>query len=115
MSDQRNFTVHVHHNADHVVATPVGSASSEVAEILKQKLAAIHDENPTRVILDMSQLNYVTSVALGTLISFVEKRQKAGGKVQFVSLQPDVSRILEIAHLDTRMELYPNIAEALNH
>ncbi|NDI17045.1 MAG: anti-sigma factor antagonist [Verrucomicrobia bacterium] len=49
------------------------------------------------VVLDMAELNYVSSAGLRSILQALKKLQPKGGSLRLSSLQPDVQRLLELS------------------
>jgi anti-sigma B factor antagonist len=81
--------------------------SAEVAAALEE-LAA---DGPSRVIIDLSEVAFVDSTALGTLVE--ARRQIGGDGLVLVAPGPDVARALEISGLDQHFTVRGSVDEAL--
>ena len=71
-------------------------------------------ENTTKVIFDLSALDYVDSTGIGVIVMSVAKMTRAGGQLQLASLQPRILELLRVTKLDQVWRLYPTVAEAAN-
>ncbi|WP_437202837.1 STAS domain-containing protein [Planctomicrobium sp. SH664] len=52
-----------------------------------------------RMILDLSSVSYLTSIAVATLIDLHRKLQDVNGRLVLCGLQPTVAKILQTSHL----------------
>jgi anti-sigma B factor antagonist len=78
-------------------------------------LAAAVQHPDLPVVLDLSQVNYVPSLALGTLVMLMRHLKNSNRRFMLVGLQPDVRTVLTITRLDKLFEIHPNLAEALKN
>lgn len=61
-------------------------------------------ERPTRVLIDVGNLDFIDSTGLGTLV-FLLKLMGEGGRVAVLGAKPNVRRLFEITRLDTVFRL----------
>jgi anti-sigma B factor antagonist len=101
--------------ADHILAVV---NQPQLNDTLLDKLhadtlaaAAQHPDLP--VVLDLSLVNYVPSLALGTLVMLMRHLKNSNRRFMLVGLQPDVRTVLTITRLDKLFEIHPNLPEAL--
>lgn len=72
----------------------------ENLEQFGQELSFVAESHsPCRMVCDMSQVRYLTSSAIGKLISLHRKMSRANGRMILCSLQPTVKQILDTSHL----------------
>jgi anti-sigma B factor antagonist len=67
------------------------------------------------VALDLTQVKYVPSMALGTLVMLMRHLQKSKQRFLLMGLQPEVRTVLAITRLDKLFEIHPNLEAALAH
>lgn len=80
--------------------------SADVAAALEEVAAEDH----RRVVIDLSEVEFVDSTALGTL---VEARKQIGGEaLVLVAPRPDVSRALEVSGLNKHFSVSDSVADA---
>ena len=80
--------------------------TADVATALEELPA----DGTTRVIIDLSDVVFVDSTALGTL---VEARRLLGQNLVLVAPGPDVARALEVSGLDQHFTVRDSVDEAL--
>ena len=71
------------------------------------------DDVPT-VILDLSEVPYIDSSGLGSLVSAQVSRQKAGHKVVLSGVNERVMRLLEITKVESLFLVFASVGEALD-
>lgn len=82
-------------------------------EVRTALLHLLQQNNPKRLVLNLSQVPYMDSSAIAVLVEALQKLRKAGGKLCLTGLQPRVKGLLEIARLDTIFVITQDEAEAL--
>jgi anti-sigma B factor antagonist len=80
-----------------------GEESASLRDTVKKLLP----EN-RRLLLQLSEVAYVDSGGLGTLVGLFLSARKAGAAMKLASPTPRVSELLEITKLGTVLEVYPS-------
>ena len=65
-----------------------------------------------RIILDCSNLGYVSSLGLGSLVALEAKLRRQGGAVKLAGVQGNLAEILSLVRLDAVFGIYGDIAYA---
>ena len=82
-------------------------------EDMEWAVDALIRENRKKVVLDLSELNYVDSMGVGILVMCSGKMTRAGGELRMASLQPRIAELMKITKLDQIFLLYPTAAAAI--
>jgi anti-sigma B factor antagonist len=72
-------------------------------------------DNRTKVVFDLSELDYVDSMGVGILVMCSGKLTRAGGELRMASLQPRIAELIKITRLDQIFRLYPTAAVAIEN
>lgn len=70
------------------------------------------DEGPKNIILDLSQIDFVDSSGLGSLVQLVKKTQELGGTLQIVS-SSRVTQTVKLVRLEKFLSLQSSVDDAL--
>jgi len=81
--------------------------------ILPFQNALRREENAESVILDLSEVPYLDSSGLGSLVSAYVSRQKAGRRVALSGVNERVFRLFEITRVESLFLIFPTIDDAL--
>ena len=113
MSGATELVVDVEAISDGVILRPKGDVDMARSPALRTKLTAALKGNPARLVLDLSEVPYMDSSGLATLIEALQTTRK--NKIKFIvcNLMPRVRSILEIARLTTVFTVVENRDEAL--
>jgi anti-sigma B factor antagonist len=76
--------------------------------------AAAAQQSNLPVILDMSNVSFVPSSALGALVTLMRSSKKDNRRFILVGLQAEVRTTLAITHLDKLLEIHPRFEDALS-
>ena len=86
-----------------------GDESSLLRDEVKK---AIADGNK-RIVLNLSEVNYIDSGGLGTLVALHTTAHNAGGSIKLANLTKRVGDLLQVTKLLTVFEVYNSEYEAL--
>ena len=75
---------------------------SEFTEIVKEK---------RKVVVDLSQVTFIASLGIRTLITGAKAATNNGGKMVLLNPQPNVEQVLRTTHVDTVMPIIHDSAE----
>ena len=97
------------------VISPQGVLDASTSGQLSNRIQKLFDEakEPSHFLLDMAQVKYISSVGLGTLISFVKRSKEKNMTFALYDTQLPVQRVLEISRLDFLL-VKPESLEAEN-
>ena len=90
-----------------------GGVDSTTHDQFVEAMEAILDQGETKVVLDLTDLTYINSMGLGTLVSLHKRFKKAGAALKFANLHTNVGTVLRFAHLDHLFDLYDGVPEAV--
>ena len=97
-----------------VVLAPNGEFDIGTVDILREELHDVLEKN-THVVLDLSGVGFLDSLALGSIVSAAKKARDAGGWLRLVAPSTPVRRALRITQIDTVLGLYDTVAQAIAH
>jgi anti-sigma B factor antagonist len=85
--------------------------SPSVAASLNQMI----EKKPERMVVDLSDVTYIDSAGLASLIEAMQKVESYGGKFVLAGLQETVRSIFEISRLDQVFQIFPDADAALRN
>lgn len=85
---------------------------AEVAIEFKDKMRDETSDGPERIILDLSQVEFVDSSGLGAIVAAM-KQLGVGRKLDLCGLTQSVDNVFRLTRMDTVFRLYPSIDTAL--
>ena len=97
---------------DATVVQLAGELDLYNAPELRETLVALAGESPARLVLDLAEVEFVDSTALGVLI---EARARMENRKAFLLAAPglETHRALQISGLDQHLTVHATLAEAL--
>lgn len=87
----------------------VGSVDS-----LERELADVFDRGGRRVVVDLSGVSFIDSVALGALVRDAKRFRASGGAFVVVADDPRILRVFEITGLDRLFAIERSLAEGVD-
>lgn len=91
----------------------VERASVKEADELKAKLIDAIDDGYKKIIIDLSECDFVDSSFLGVLVNSLKKVVKLEGDLKLVGFRPAVRAMFELTRLFRVFESFSNLQEAV--
>ncbi len=91
-----------------------GEVDVYTAPQLKQQIITMLDSNITNIIVDLTNVEYLDSTALGVLIGGLKRLRERDGSLDLVIPNPRIRRIFEITGLDKIFDIHQTLDEAQN-
>ena len=89
-----------------------GELDLHVAPELQDLIDSVADEGVKLIVLDLSEVTFIDSMAFGVLLRAVTRVRRSGGDVRLVVPSPELRRIFEITLLDQFFSLDSTREEA---
>jgi anti-sigma B factor antagonist len=70
-------------------------------------------EGRTRMVLDLTDVEFIDSTGLSVLLNALRRVTRAGGRMALVCTNPTVLRLFEITKLDSTFDIFSGIGPAL--
>ena len=99
--------------AGHHVIAARGEIDLFTAPDLKQVLTDTIEGGAHRVVLDLSEVSFLDSTALGVLIGAVKRLRSRGGALAIVNTDASIAKTFQITGLDQIFTIVPTRDEAL--
>jgi len=89
-----------------------GEADVVTAPEIKEALSEIAGRSST-VVVDMSQLTFIDSTALGVLVVAGRRLAESDGELRLAGLQPHIRKVFDITGLDTAFPIHVDVEAAV--
>jgi anti-sigma B factor antagonist len=99
--------------AGHYVIAARGEIDLFTAPELKQVITDVIESGERRVAIDLSEVSFLDSTALGVLIGAVKRLRSRGGALAVVNTDSSIAKTFEITGLDQIFTIVSSRAEAL--
>ena len=84
-------------------------------QIIGNQLFGLVDEDGRKkIVLDFTNVEYLSSAALGKLITMEKKVKAARGKLRLCNIRPDILEVFSITRLDKLFDIHKDEEAALD-
>lgn len=98
-----------------VILAPDGRLDSNSAPTLEQEIGTIgSDEDGHHLLLDFSNVEYISSAGLRVVLKTVKERQAASKSFAVSNMQDHVREVFEISGFDSYVKIHPDTLQALD-
>lgn len=98
-----------------IVFSAAGELDLHVAPELQDRIEAAIEDGARLVVLDLSEVTFIDSMALGVLLGAANQLRRSGGHLRLVVPSRELRRIFEISLLDRVFALDSTREEACAH
>ncbi len=92
---------------------PSGRLDAVASPAFEETLMRLLDQGERRLVIDFSDLTYVSSAGLRVLVSVAKNLQKAEGKLALAALNEHIREVFKIAGFTSVFSIYPTCDEAV--
>lgn len=99
--------------------TRVGFRDASILDVLTiQKIGRelymlVEEQNRKRVVLDFADVRFLSSQALGVLVTLRRKADKASATVYLAAVRPELKKVFEITNLHKMFKFFPSGDDAV--
>ncbi len=103
-----------HHEVrdDILVLAPKGRMDANTAKSFEEQSTSLLDNGPVRVVVDLSDIDYISSAGLRALLYLAQHLKSAGGKLTLCGAGAKVSDIIRICGFDSVFGLHASFEDA---
>jgi anti-sigma B factor antagonist len=110
MSD---FEIDESNDGEVAVFGPKGSLNTRTSPILEQRLRALLDAKSRLIVVDMKDVDYLSSSALRVLLMAARRLKRVSGKLFLCGLREEVRKVFAISGFDRDFNIQANRKEAI--
>ncbi len=96
-----------------VVVSLDGRVDGSTAPDLEKHISAVVERGDTRILLDCSQMDYISSAGLRVVLVGAKKCQQGGGKLTLCTLRATCKSVMEVSGFLTMLDYYDTRESAL--
>jgi anti-sigma B factor antagonist len=97
---------------DILIISADGGLNSQNADQFVNELETLIEGGQTKIIVDCTRLEHITSYGLGVLVRLHTKLAKRGGSVKLACVKGLIEQLLAITRLNSIFEIYPDVNRA---
>ena len=91
----------------------IGKLDASTSKDLEVKVLSLIASNQAKLIIDLSQLDYISSAGLRIFLLAAKRMDEAKGKMILCSLKDGVKQVFDIAGFSSFLTLAPTTEEAI--
>jgi anti-sigma B factor antagonist len=99
--------------ADAVILALSGKLDATTAKTFEDRILGVINSGTQRLVVDLSQLDYVSSSGLRVLILAAKRLQTVGGKIVLCSMKDHVRQVFDLAGFSSMLSIYGSRDEAI--
>lgn len=99
---------------DIALLTVKGYVDTMTCAMLLSKITDNLNNNVLHIIVDMAQVNYVSSAGWGVFVGEIKGIREKGGDLKIVQMTPEVYDVFEMLEFNRILSYYESIEEAIN-
>lgn len=92
----------------------VGRMDSIGGHDINMRLAALLAKRKRIAVVDMSEVSFLASIGIRTLVINARAQSSRGGVMALANPQPIVAEVLKMAGIDTIIPVYPDVDSAFS-
>ena len=99
--------------ADAVILALSGKLDATTAKTFEDRILGVINSGIQRLVVDLSQLDYVSSSGLRVIILAAKRLQTVGGKIVLCSMKDHVRQVFDLAGFSSMLSIYGSRDEAI--
>jgi anti-sigma B factor antagonist len=113
--DEQPFQTRQEQRRGNVIVRASGDLDAVSIDRLAEGLDAAENavDEPSPVVLDMSDVTYLSSAGVAALVIHTRRHAEHGGKLRIVAAQPAVLRPVSLTGADDALDIVPTIEQAV--
>ncbi|MGH9360661.1 MAG: STAS domain-containing protein [Thermoanaerobaculia bacterium] len=113
MQETHTFKIEVSRDGDARIVEIHGALADDATSRAKEAFLQVLNENPRKILVDLSQLDYISSSGIGLLVSVLRRCRQRGISLPVCSLRPDIFDLFRLTRLHQVFEIFDDRAAAL--
>ena len=99
--------------ADAVILVLSGKLDATTAKTFEDRILGVINSGTLRLVVDLSQLDYVSSSGLRVFILAAKRLQTVDGKIVLCSMKDHVRQVFDLAGFSSMLSIYASRDEAI--
>lgn len=111
-----NITVNVYEhpkNKGITLFAVKGFIDTTTAPEFEKKFLSVLKEKKFKLIVDLKEVNYISSAGWGIFISEIKRIRNQKGDLILVGMNPEVAEVFELLEFNTILKSFPNVETAI--
>ena len=87
--------------------------AERIEQLGEELFALVEREKRNKLLLDFSEIEFLSSAALNKIIQLERRVRNRGGRIKLCGLHPEISQVFNITKLDQMFDIRPDREAAL--
>jgi anti-sigma B factor antagonist len=96
------------------ILSPIGRIDSAEASDFENVITTLQDSKRNKIVIDCSQLDYISSAGLRVLVSALKAAKHHNGNVVLYNVNENVRSTLTLVGLQTIFDFYTDLVDAVD-
>ncbi len=92
-----------------------GFLDAHTASDFEDLLSKLIDEGNIKFLIDLEDLDYISSTGLGVFMGYIEQIREEGGDIKFINVPKNIYKIFSVLGFSTIYEIYDDNESAVNN
>lgn len=93
------------------VIYPSGSLNSNTYPVLEDKIDSLLEQSPTLLVLDLTNLAYISSAGIRVVLKTRQALKKTHAKLRLMNLQPQIQKVFDIVNVLPPRQIFASLEE----
>jgi anti-sigma B factor antagonist len=98
-------------HAGHALVAIAGEIDLYTAPHLQSEFTRLLQDGPSRVVIDMSGVDFCDSTGMNVLLSALKRMKERGGSLHVAAPRPAVRKILQVTGLDSVFTVHDEVPQ----
>ena len=107
------FNTTVKDQGDESVVYLKGFLDAHTASVLENTFSNLIDKSKYKIVVNFSDLSYISSAGLGVFMAFIEKVRENGGDIKLAEMSDKVFNIFDLLGFPLLYEIFKTEEEAI--
>jgi anti-anti-sigma factor len=94
-----------------MIVKPIGSVDSMTTQSVEEKLIALIDSGTKYIVVDFSEITFISSAGIGVLLGTVSTLREEGGDLILMRIPPEIKEIFDILNISDYFLSVDSISE----
>lgn len=90
-----------------------GLLNADTSPKLEEELITLSDQQRPNILLDMTNLSYISSAGIGCFIGVIKKIRTANGDLRFACVDPKVKRVFMLLDMGEFFQFFENVEKGI--
>lgn len=96
-----------------LIISPSGRIDSATSSTFDRHLSGVIDRGDVNLVINLAQLDYISSTGLSVFLSAAKKIAAAGGRIAVVGINSRIRLVFEMSGFLRLFPIFPNVDAAL--